>query len=111
MLQRGRIEVVRQVAYIQTGTAAIVKIKTANMLESALSKLLVVQERYPQLKANRNFQSIQRSIGSVESQILNERKYYNEVVRRYNVRVKLFPRNVIAKMFGFGEREFFSNEQ
>ena len=87
------------------------KIKTANMLESALSKLLVVQERYPQLKANRNFQSIQRSIGSVESQILNERKYYNEVVRRYNVRVKLFPRNVIAKMFGFGEREFFSNEQ
>ena len=87
------------------------KIKTANMLESALSKLLVVQERYPQIKANRNFQSIQRSIGSVESQILNERKYYNEVVRRYNVRVKLFPRNVIAKMFGFGEREFFSNEQ
>ena len=87
------------------------KIKTANMLESALSKLLIVQERYPQLKANRNFQSIQRSIGSVEAQILNERKYYNEVVRRYNVRVKLFPRNVIAKMFGFGEREFFSNEQ
>ena len=87
------------------------KIKTANMLESALSKLLIVQERYPQLKANRNFQSIQRSIGSVEAQILNERKYYNEVVRRYNVRVKLFPRNIIAKTFGFGEREFFSNEE
>ena len=87
------------------------KTKTANMLESALSKLLIVQERYPQLKANRNFQSIQRSIGSVEAQILNERKYYNEVVRRYNVRVKLFPRNIIAKIFGFGEKEFFSNEE
>lgn len=87
------------------------KIKTANMLESAFSKLLVVQERYPQLKANRNFQSIQRNIDSVESQILNERKYYNEVVRRYNVRVKLFPRNILAKMFGFGEKEFFSNEK
>src|SRR4030042_2436558 len=48
------------------------KIKTANMLESALSKLLIIQERYPQLKANRNFQSIQRSINSVESQILHE---------------------------------------
>lgn len=85
------------------------KMKTANMLESALSKLLVVQERYPQLKANRNFQSIQRSISSVEAQVLNERKYYNEVVRRYNVRARLFPRSIIAKMFGFKEREFFSN--
>ena len=87
------------------------KMKTANMLESALSKLLVVQERYPQLKANRNFQSIQRSIISVESQVLNERKYYNEVVRRNNVRVRLFPKNIIAKMFGFKEREFFSNKE
>ncbi len=87
------------------------KLKMANMLESALSKLLVVQERYPQLKANRNFQNIQKSIGIVESQVLNERKYYNEVVRRYNVRVKLFPRNIIAKMFGFTERGFYSNEE
>src|SRR3989344_2030056 len=87
------------------------KMKTANMLESALSKLLVVQERYPQLKANRNFQSIQRSISSVEAQVLNERKYYNEVMRRYNVRVRLFPRNIVVKMFGFKEKEFFSNEK
>lgn len=87
------------------------KIKTANMLESALSKLLVVQERYPQLKANRNFQNIQKSISIVEAQVLNERKYYNEVVRRYNVRVKLFPRNVIAKIFGFVEKPFYSKEE
>ncbi len=87
------------------------KIKTANMLESALSKLLVVQERYPQLKANRNFQNIQKNISIVEAQVLNERKYYNEVVRRYNVRVKLFPRNIIAKMFGFFERPFYSKEE
>src|SRR3989344_9442662 len=87
------------------------KIKTANMLESALSKLLVVQERYPQLKANRNFQNIQKSISIVEAQVLNERKYYNEVMRRYNVRVRLFPRNIVVKMFGFKEKEFFSNEK
>ena len=87
------------------------KIKTANMLESALSKLLVVQERYPKLKADRNFRNIQRNISSIEAQVLNERKYYNEIVRRYNVRVKLFPRNIIAKMFGFTERPFYSKEE
>jgi len=87
------------------------KIKTASMLESALSKLLVVQERYPQLKANRTFQSIMKNISSVESEILKERKYYNEVVRRYNVRLKLFPRNIVARMFKFEERPFYSREE
>ncbi|MBS3064568.1 MAG: LemA family protein [DPANN group archaeon] len=86
------------------------KIKTANMLEGALSKLLVVQERYPKLKADKSFQNIQKSINKAESEILSERKYYNEIVRRYNVRVKLFPRNIIAKFFGFTERQFFSKE-
>ncbi|MCX8178260.1 MAG: LemA family protein [Candidatus Aenigmarchaeota archaeon] len=87
------------------------KIKTANMLDQVLSRLLVVQENYPKLKADKSFQNIQRSIISMEHEILNERKYYNEVVRRYNVRVKLFPRNVIAKMFGFKEREFFQDKK
>ena len=86
------------------------KIKTANMLEGALSKLLVVQERYPKLKADRNFRNIQKSISRVDNDIMKERKYYNEKVRRYNVRVKLFPSNIIAKMFGFKEREFYSRE-
>jgi len=86
------------------------KIKTANLLESALSKLLVVQERYPRLKADKNFRSIQKSISSVEKSILNERKYYNEVVRKYNVRVRLFPRNIVAKIFGFKEKGFYQRE-
>lgn len=87
------------------------KIKTANMLESALSKLLLIQEQYPKLKANRSFRDIQRSISRVDNEIMKERKYYNEKVRRYNIRVKLFPKNIIAKMFGFKEREFFSREE
>ena len=84
------------------------KINTANMLESALSKLLLIQEQYPQLKADKNFRDIQKSISRVDNDIMKERKYYNEKVRRYNVRIKLFPSNIIAKMFGFKEREFFS---
>jgi len=87
------------------------KIKSANQLESALSKLLVVQERYPQLKANRSFQNIMKSINYAEGKVLKERMYYNEVVRRYNIRTKLFPINIVAKLFGFKEREYFSIEK
>ena len=86
------------------------KIKTSNQLDNALSKLLMIQERYPHLKADRNFRSLQHSMSSIEREIAHERKYYNEKVREYNVRVKLFPRNIIAKLFGFKEREFFSME-
>ena len=97
----------------QWGTAKNVneKIRIANMLEGALSKLLVVQERYPNLKANENFQSIMKSIRITEKEVLNERKYYNEVVRRYNVRTRLFPRSIVASIFGFKEKPFFSGEE
>ena len=87
------------------------KVKTANMLESALSKLLVVQERYPRLKADRNFMNIQRSIGYVEKELVHERKVYNRRVSWYNESVQLFPKNLIAKMFGFKVRKFFSIEE
>jgi LemA protein len=87
------------------------KMKNATMLESALSRLLVVQGRYPNLKANRNFQSLQKSMSRIEGELVHERKYYNEKVRAYNVRVRLFPRNIVAKLFGFKEREFFSLEE
>jgi len=87
------------------------KMKTANMLESALSKLLLVQERYPNLKANKSFLSIQKSIRVVEQQLVHERKVFNQRVKRYNVRLQLFPRVIVAKMFGFGEKTFFQMEK
>ncbi len=86
------------------------RIRTANQIESALSKILSIKENYPHLKADRIFQNIQKSIYHTEREILNERKYYNEVVRRYNLRLRLFPRNLIAKIFGFQEKPFFSHE-
>jgi LemA protein len=86
------------------------KIQTANMLESALSKLLVVQERYPRLKADRSFRSIQKSISYVEKELVRERKYYNQRVKAYNVRLELFPKNIVAKMFNFQSKPFFSME-
>ena len=88
-------------------TNADEKIKTANMLEGVLSKLLVVQERYPQLKADKSFQNIQKSIGWVERELVRERKLYNRRVSWYNVKLQEFPSNIVARMFGFKEKEFF----
>ena len=87
------------------------KVKTSNLLEAALSKLLIVQERYPQLKANRNFMDLQRSIGYVERELVHERKVYNKRVSWYNSTLQLFPKNLVAKMFNFQEKSFFSMKE
>lgn len=86
------------------------KIKTANMLESAISKLLIVQERYPKLRANHNFVDIQEKINNVENELVDERKNYNDRVRSYNIILQEFPSNLIAKTFKFKEKLFFSIE-
>jgi len=86
------------------------KIKNANLLEQALSRLLVVQERYPELKANKNFIMLQRDITHVENELVHERKVYNKRVSWYNIETKMFPSMLVAKLFGFGEREFFHLE-
>jgi len=87
------------------------QVKTANMLESALSKLLIVQERYPKIKADKSFSHIQKNISRVEKELLRERKLYNRRVSFYNQKVQEFPSNIMAKIFRFGEREFFSIEE
>ena len=96
----------------QWGTAGNIneKMKTSNMLESALSKLLIVHERYPQIKADRSFNNIQKSIGYVERELLHERKVYNKRVSYFNQKVLQFPSNILAKIFGFKAKQFFSME-
>ena len=84
------------------------KIKNANMLEAALSKLLVVQENYPQLKADRSFIRLQNEITHVENELAHERKVFNKRVSWYNVKLQEFPSVLIAKALGFKEREFFT---
>ncbi|MBI4147424.1 LemA family protein [Candidatus Woesearchaeota archaeon] len=84
------------------------KVKTANMLESAMSKLLIIQERYPKLKADRSFMNLQHNISKVERELVHERKVYNKRVSWYNGSLQLFPKNIIAKLFKFEEKQFFS---
>ena len=83
------------------------KIQANNQLSSALARLLVVVERYPDLKANTNFIRLQDELAGTENRIAVERRRYNETVRVYNTRIRSFPTNIIAGMFGFGKATFF----
>src|ERR1700732_1653186 len=77
-------------------------------LSNALSRLLVVSERYPELKSNQNFLGLQAQLEGTENRISVERNNYNEVVQRFNTAVRRFPTNLIAGMFGFSPRPFFN---
>ena len=77
-------------------------------LSNALSRLLVVVERYPEIKANQNFLGLQAQLEGTENRISVERGKFNEIVQAYNTAVRRFPTNIFAGMFGFQPRPFFS---
>jgi LemA protein len=76
-------------------------------LSSALSRLMVVVERYPELKANQNFRDLQVQLEGTENRITVERMRFNEVAQAYNTALKLFPTSVFARMLGFKEKPYF----
>ena len=78
---------------------------------SALSRLLVTVERYPELKANQNFLKLQDELASTENQILTARTRFNEVVTPYNNKVRTFPTVITAKLFGFDEKPYFKSNE
>src|SRR5437667_8102594 len=77
-------------------------------LSNALSRLLVVVERYPELKANQNFLSLQAQLEGTENRISVERGNFNKTVQDYNIAVRSFPTNLVAGMLGFAPRPFFT---
>lgn len=80
-------------------------------LSNALSRLLVVVERYPELRANQNFLTLQAQLEGTENRISVERGNFNRAVQNYNVAVRSFPTNLIAAMFGFSQRPFFKAQE
>lgn len=76
-------------------------------LKSALSRLLVVAEQYPNLKANQNFLELQAQLEGTENRITIERMKFNEVTQDFNAYIRSFPQLMIAKMFGFSEKPYF----
>jgi LemA protein len=83
------------------------KVNYGNALDSALGRLLVVYENYPELKSITAVSSLMDELAGTENRIAVERMRYNDAVKSYNTAIKLFPSNVIANLFGFKERSYF----
>lgn len=82
-----------------------------DQLSSALSRLLVVAENYPQLKANESFLQLQSQLEGTENRISVERRRFNEVVQEFNSNVRSFPTLIVAKIFGFKEKAYFKGKE
>jgi LemA protein len=83
------------------------KIAANGQLDSALSRLLVVVENYPNIKSNESFQNLQVQLEGAENRIAVERRKYNETVQKYNTDIALFPKNIAASMFGFQREDAY----
>jgi len=84
--------------------------KAENMLRETLKSLFAVAEAYPELKANANFMQLQSQLQELENNIEYARRYYNAVVRDYNIMIESFPSNLIASQFNFKQEELFQLE-
>ena len=91
-----------------SGAGVAERSKVEGELSGALARLMVVVERYPDLKANQNFLALQEELTSTENKISFSRQYYNDSVMRYNNQTQVFPSNMIASMFGFKPGESFA---
>ena len=87
------------------------KALAAGQMESALSRLLVITENYPQLKSSENVQSLMAQLEGTENRVSVERMRYNELVNAWNVKVKTFPGIFVAKLFGFEAKKAFESEE
>lgn len=83
------------------------KIQANSQIDSALSRLLVVQENYPQLKSNEQFARLMDELSGTENRISVERRKYNEAVQKYNTNIVLFPNNIAASFFGYTREEAY----
>jgi LemA protein len=107
--ERGTLdEIVRARSEAMNATAAPqARANAENALTSALKSLFALAEAYPDLKANQNFLGLQKSLSEIEDQLQQARRYYNAVVRDFNIQCEAFPTVLIANAFGFRKREFF----
>ena len=90
------------------------KLNTNEKISNSISKIMVLAESYPNLKANENFANLAKELTKTENEIAQSRKYYNATVRLFNNKVEMFPSNLIANIFGYKTKKMFeanSNER
>lgn len=85
--------------------------KAQGQVGAALSRLIALQENYPDLKANQNFLELQSQLEGTENRITVERQRFNEEAREYNTALRRFPRNLMAGIFGFKQKPYFQSEE
>ena len=85
--------------------------KAQDGVSSALSRLLVTVEKYPDLKANENFKELQAQLEGTENRISVARRDYNESARKYNTTLRSFPKNILAGIFGFEKKAYFEAQE
>jgi LemA protein len=85
--------------------------KAQSAVSSALGRLIAVSENYPDLKANQNFLELQAQLEGTENRISVARKTFNDTTQQYNVSVRSFPANIIAMIFGFDQKAYFSADE
>ena len=104
-----RVVQARSSAMSAQGPAA--KAEAENVLSGALKSLFALSEAYPQLQAAGGFRDLQATLSQIEESLSQARRYYNAVVRDFNTKTQTFPSVLIARSFGFSEREFFEVEE
>ncbi len=97
--------------YAQAPAGSAEKIEAANQMESALSRLLVIVENYPELKSDETVKSLMYELSGTENRIAVERRRYNETATEYNKYISLFPNNIIAKIFHFNSVPLFTTPE
>ena len=97
----------RNIAQGAAGKGVAAQAEAESMLSGALSRLMVVVEAYPDLKANQNYLALQEELTSTENKIGFARQFYNDSVMRFNTKIEMFPTNIVAGMFNFKQSELF----
>lgn len=94
----------------ESGADAKKQAEAENMLSSTLKSIFALSENYPDLKANTNFLELQRELSDTENKIQASRRFYNANVRDFNIKLQIFPTNIIGNMLGFKDRDYFEVE-